>query len=111
MNGREVFRYAVHALSASTRRVLEMSGLGVDDVDWLVPHQANRRILDAVARNLGLAEDRMLVTVGQHANTSAASVPLALAEGAASGRLRPNQVVVINAMGGGFTWGAAVLRW
>jgi 3-oxoacyl-[acyl-carrier-protein] synthase-3 len=111
MNGREVFRYAVNALSASTRRVLEISGLGVDDVDWLVPHQANRRILDAVARNLGLAEDRMLVTVGQHANTSAASVPLALAEGAASGKLRPNQVVVINAMGGGFTWGAAVLRW
>jgi 3-oxoacyl-[acyl-carrier-protein] synthase-3 len=111
MNGREVFRYAVNALSASTRRVLEMSGLEVDDVDWLVPHQANRRILDAVARNLGLAEDRMLVTVGQHANTSAASVPLALAQGAASGKLRPNQVVVINAMGGGFTWGAAVLRW
>jgi 3-oxoacyl-[acyl-carrier-protein] synthase-3 len=111
MNGREVFRYAVNALSASTRRALEISGLGVDDVDWLVPHQANRRILDAVARNLGLAEERMLVTVGQHANTSAASVPLALAEGDASGKLRPNQIVVINAMGGGFTWGAAVLRW
>jgi 3-oxoacyl-[acyl-carrier-protein] synthase III len=111
MNGREVFRYAVNALSASTRRALEISGLGVDDVDWLVPHQANRRILDAVARNLGLAEERMLITVGRHANTSAASVPLALAEGDASGKLRPNQIVVINAMGGGFTWGAAVLRW
>src|SRR5918994_2625586 len=111
MNGREVFRFAVNALSASTRRALEISGLGVDDVDWLGPHQANRRILDAVARNLGLAEERMLVTVGQHANTSAASVPLALAEGDASGKLRPNQIVVINAMGGGFTWGAAVLRW
>ncbi|MGH6920132.1 MAG: beta-ketoacyl-ACP synthase III, partial [Geminicoccaceae bacterium] len=111
MNGREVFRFAVNALSTATRRVLEIGGLEVDDVDWLVPHQANSRILDAVRRNLGLPEDRMLVTVGRHANTSAASVPLALAEAAAAGKLRPNQIVVINAMGGGFTWGAALLRW
>jgi 3-oxoacyl-[acyl-carrier-protein] synthase-3 len=111
MNGREVFRFAVNALSTATRRVLEIGGLEVDDVDWLVPHQANSRILDAVRRNLGLPEDRMLVTVDRHANTSAASVPLALAEAAAAGRLRPNQIVVINAMGGGFTWGAALLRW
>jgi 3-oxoacyl-[acyl-carrier-protein] synthase-3 len=111
MNGREVFRFAVHALSTATRRVLEIGGLEVDDVDWLVPHQANSRILDAVRRNLGLPEDRMLVTVGRHANTSAASVPLALAEASAAGKLRPNQIVVINAMGGGFTWGAALLRW
>jgi 3-oxoacyl-[acyl-carrier-protein] synthase-3 len=111
MNGREVFRFAVNALSTVTRRVLEIGGLEVDDVDWLVPHQANSRILDAVRRNLGLPEDRMLVTVGRHANTSAASVPLALAEAATAGKLRPNQIVVINAMGGGFTWGAALLRW
>ena len=111
MNGREVFRFAVNALSTATRRVLEIGGFEVDDVDWLVPHQANSRILEAVRRNLGLPEDRMLVTVGRHANTSAASVPLALAEAAAAGRLRPNQIVVINAMGGGFTWGAALLRW
>jgi 3-oxoacyl-[acyl-carrier-protein] synthase-3 len=111
MNGREVFRFAVNALSTATRRVLEIGGLEIDDVDWLVPHQANSRILDAVRRNLGLPESRMLVTVGRHANTSAASVPLALAEAAAAGRLRPNQIVVINAMGGGFTWGAALLRW
>jgi 3-oxoacyl-[acyl-carrier-protein] synthase III len=111
MNGREVFRFAVNALSTATRRVLEIGGLETDDVDWLVPHQANSRILDAVRRNLGLPEDRMLVTVGRHANTSAASVPLALAEAAAAGRLRPNQIVVVNAMGGGFTWGAALLRW
>jgi 3-oxoacyl-[acyl-carrier-protein] synthase-3 len=111
MNGREVFRFAVNALSTATRRVLEIGGLEVDDVDWLVPHQANSRILDAVRRNLGLPEDRMLVTVGRHANTSAASVPLALAEAEAAGRLKPNQIVVINAMGGGFTWGAALLRW
>ena len=83
----------------------------MDDVDWLVPHQANSRILDAVRRHVGLPEDRVLVTVGRHANTSAASVPLALAEAAEAGKLRPNQIVVINAMGGGFTWGAALLRW
>jgi 3-oxoacyl-[acyl-carrier-protein] synthase III len=111
MNGREVFRFAVNALSTATRRVLEIAGLEVDDVDWLVPHQANSRILDAVRRQVGLPEDRMLVTVGRHANTSAASVPLALAEAADAGKLRPNQIVVINAMGGGFTWGAALLRW
>jgi 3-oxoacyl-[acyl-carrier-protein] synthase III len=111
MNGREVFRFAVNALTTATRRVLEIGGLEVDDVDWLVPHQANSRILDAVGRNLGLPENRMLVTVGRHANTSAASVPLALAEASAAGKLRPNQIVVINAMGGGFTWGAALLRW
>jgi 3-oxoacyl-[acyl-carrier-protein] synthase III len=111
MNGREVFRFAVNALGTATRRVLEIGGLEVDDVDWLVPHQANSRILDAVRRQLGLPEERMLVTVGRHANTSAASVPLALAEAAAAGKLRPNQIVVINAMGGGFTWGAALLRW
>jgi 3-oxoacyl-[acyl-carrier-protein] synthase-3 len=111
MNGREVFRFAVNALSTATRRVLEIGGLEVDDVDWLVPHQANSRILDAVRRNLGLPEDRMLVTVNRHANTSAASVPLALAEAEAAGKLRPNQIVVTNAMGGGFTWGAALVRW
>jgi len=111
MNGREVFRFAVNALSTATRTVLEIGGLQVGDVDWLVPHQANQRILDAVSRNLGLAPERVLVTVGEHANTSAASVPLALAAGAAAGKLRPEQVVVVNAMGGGFTWGAGLLRW
>jgi 3-oxoacyl-[acyl-carrier-protein] synthase-3 len=111
MNGREVFRFAVNALSTATREVLEIGGLEVGDVDWLVPHQANRRILDAVSRNLGLAPDHVLVTVDQHANTSAASVPLALAAGAAAGKLRPEQIVVVNAMGGGFTWGAGLLRW
>ena len=111
MNGREVFRFAVNALSTATRTVLEIGGLQVGDVDWLVPHQANQRILDAVSRNLGLAPERVLITVGEHANTSAASVPLALAAGAAAGKLRPEQVVVVNAMGGGFTWGAGLLRW
>ena len=111
MNSREVFRFAVNALSNATRGVLELGDLEVGDVDWLVPHQANSRILDAVRRNVGLPEDRMLVTVGRHANTSAASVPLALAEASAEGKLLPNQIVVVNAMGGGFTWGAGLIRW
>jgi 3-oxoacyl-[acyl-carrier-protein] synthase-3 len=111
MNGREVFRYAITELTAATRHVLEKVGLGVEDVDWLVPHQANIRILDGVARRLEIAPERVLVTVDRHANTSAASIPLALAEADADGRLCPDQLIVMNAMGGGFTWGAAVVRW
>jgi 3-oxoacyl-[acyl-carrier-protein] synthase-3 len=111
MNGREVFRHAIHQLSAATRRVLGQVGLDVEDVDWLVPHQANIRILDGVGRRLGIPPERILVTVDRHANTSAASIPLALAEADRDGRLRADQLVVMNAMGGGFTWGAAVVRW
>jgi 3-oxoacyl-[acyl-carrier-protein] synthase III len=111
MQGREVFRHAVQTLTGASQRVIEAAALTVDDVDWMVPHQANRRILDAVARRLGMPEDRVLVTVDRHANTSAASIPLALAEADADGRLRPDQLLVVNAMGGGFTWGAALLRW
>jgi 3-oxoacyl-[acyl-carrier-protein] synthase III len=111
MHGREVFRHAVHTLTAASRRVLGAADLTIDDIDWLVPHQANRRILDAVARRLGIAEERVLVTVDRHANTSAASIPLALAEAAAAGRLQSEQLLVMNAMGGGFTWGAALARW
>jgi 3-oxoacyl-[acyl-carrier-protein] synthase-3 len=83
----------------------------VDDVDWLVPHQANLRILDAVAKRLGIGAERVLITVDRHANTSAASIPLALAEAAAAGRLQADQLLVMNAMGGGFTWGSALVRW
>jgi 3-oxoacyl-[acyl-carrier-protein] synthase III len=111
MRGREVFRHAVQTLTTASQRVLEAADLTVDDVDWLVPHQANRRILDAVARRLSIPEERVLVTVDRHANTSAASIPLALAEAAADGRLRTEQLIVMNAMGGGFTWGAALARW
>ncbi len=111
MNGREVFRHAVTTLSAASLHVLDAVGLGVDAIDWLVPHQANRRILDGVARRLGLPAERVLVTVDRHANTSAASIPLALADAADAGLLRPHQLLVFNAMGGGFTWGAAVVRW
>jgi 3-oxoacyl-[acyl-carrier-protein] synthase III len=111
MNGREVFRHAIHELTAATRQVLGQLGLGVEDVDWLVPHQANIRILEGVGRRLEIPPERILVTVDRHANTSAASIPLALAEADADGRLRSDQLIVINAMGGGFTWGAAVVRW
>jgi 3-oxoacyl-[acyl-carrier-protein] synthase III len=111
MNGREVFRHAIQTLTAASERVLDAAGLSVEDVDWLVPHQANRRILDGVAKRLGIGEDRVLITVDRHANTSAASIPLALAEAAGDGRLRANQLMVLNAMGGGFTWGSALVRW
>jgi 3-oxoacyl-[acyl-carrier-protein] synthase-3 len=111
MNGREVFRHAIQTLTAASQRVLDAAGLTIEDVDWLVPHQANRRILDGVAKRLGIAEDRVLITVDRHANTSAASIPLALAEAAADGRLRTDQLLVLNAMGGGFTWGSALVRW
>jgi 3-oxoacyl-[acyl-carrier-protein] synthase-3 len=111
MNGREVFRHAIHELTATTRQVLDQIGLGVEDVDWLVPHQANIRILEGVGRRLEIPPERVLVTVDRHANTSAASIPLALAEADGDGRLRSNQLIVMNAMGGGFTWGAAVVRW
>jgi 3-oxoacyl-[acyl-carrier-protein] synthase III len=111
MNGREVFRHAIHELTAATRQVLGQLGLAVEDVDWLVPHQANIRILEGVGRRLEIPPERILVTVDHHANTSAASIPLALAEADGDGRLRADQLVVMNAMGGGFTWGAAVVRW
>jgi 3-oxoacyl-[acyl-carrier-protein] synthase-3 len=111
MNGREVFRHAIQTLTAASQRVLDAAGLTVDDVDWLVPHQANLRILDAVAKRLGIGAERVLITVDRHANTSAASIPLALAEAAAAGRLQADQLLVMNAMGGGFTWGSALVRW
>ncbi len=111
MKGREVFRHAVVNLAAVMGEVLTLAGLTVVDVDWLVPHQANARILDATAKKLGLAPDKVVMTVADHANTSAASVPLALDTAVRDGRIKPGDIVVLEAMGGGFTWGAAVLRW
>jgi len=110
MKGREVFRHAVTNLAAVMGESLTLAGLAADDVDWLVPHQANARILDATARKLGLSADKVIVTVDQHANTSAASVPLALDVGVRDGRVKQGDIVVLEAMGGGFTWGAAVIR-
>jgi len=110
MKGREVFRHAVVNLAAVMQETLVLAGLASDDVDWVVPHQANARILDATSRKLGLAPDKVVVTVDRHANTSAASVPLALDTAVRDGRIKRNQIVVLEAMGGGFTWGAAVVR-
>jgi 3-oxoacyl-[acyl-carrier-protein] synthase III len=111
MEGREIFRHAVHRLAEVVDEALTANGLEAGDVDWLVPHQANRRIIDGMGRKLGLAAARVVVTIDRHANTSAASVPLALAEAAGDGRIRPGQLVMLEAMGGGLTWGAAFIRW
>ena len=110
MKGREVFRHAVTNLAGVMDETLAAAGLTPDEVDWVVPHQANARILDATARKLGLPAEKVVVTVDQHANTSAASVPLALDTAMRDGRIGPDQVLVLEAMGGGFTWGAAVIR-
>jgi 3-oxoacyl-[acyl-carrier-protein] synthase-3 len=110
MKGREVFRHAVTNLAGVMGEVLESAGKTAADVDWVVPHQANFRILDATARKLGLPENKVVVTVDQHANTSAASVPLAMDVAVRDGRIKPGDLVVLEAMGGGFTWGASLLR-
>ncbi|HUD29069.1 MAG TPA: beta-ketoacyl-ACP synthase III [Novosphingobium sp.] len=110
MKGREVFRHAVVNLAEVLREVLDEAGLSTEDLDWLVPHQANARILDATARKLNLPPEKVVVTVGQHANTSAASVPLALDRAVRDGRIKVGDLVMLEAMGGGFTWGASLIR-
>ncbi|CAM3113389.1 MULTISPECIES: beta-ketoacyl-ACP synthase III [Sphingomonas] len=110
MKGREVFRHAVVNLAQVMEESLGVAGLTSADVDWVVPHQANARILDATARKLNLPPEKVVVTVDRHANTSAASVPLALDTAVRDGRIRENDIIVLEAMGGGFTWGAAVIR-
>jgi len=111
MNGREVFRHAVERLSEVVDEALGGHNLTGRDVDWLIPHQANKRIIDSVCRKLALPAERVVMTIDRHANTSAASVPLAIAEAAADGRLKRDQLVLLEAMGGGLTWGAALVRW
>jgi 3-oxoacyl-[acyl-carrier-protein] synthase-3 len=111
MKGREVFRHAVVNLAEVMGEVLDGAGLSPADVDWVVPHQANARILDATARKLGLPAEKVVVTVDRHANTSAASVPLAFDTAVKDGRIKRGHLVVLEAMGGGFTWGAAALRY
>ncbi|PVX28089.1 beta-ketoacyl-ACP synthase III [Sphingomonas pokkalii] len=110
MKGREVFRHAVTNLASVMQESLAAAGLQPGDVDWVVPHQANARILDATARKLDLAPEKVIVTVDRHANTSAASVPLALDTAVRDGRIQRGDLLVLEAMGGGFTWGAAVIR-
>ena len=111
MNGREVFRHAVDKLASVVEEALEANGLSPADVDWLVPHQANRRIIDGMAKKLGLPPERVIVTVDRHANTSAASIPLALWEATTARRFAPGEIVLLEAIGGGLTWGACVIRW
>jgi 3-oxoacyl-[acyl-carrier-protein] synthase-3 len=110
MKGSEVFRHAVTNLASVMKEVLSAANVSAMDVDWVVPHQANARILDATARKLGLPAEKVIMTVSDHANTSAASVPLALDQAVRDGRIKENDLIILEAMGGGFTWGAAILR-
>jgi 3-oxoacyl-[acyl-carrier-protein] synthase-3 len=110
MQGNQVFRHAVVNIAEAVIASAKAAGITLAEVDWFIPHQANQRILEGVARRLGIEESRVVSTVGEHANTSAASIPLALAKGIADGRIKPGQLLLMEAMGGGLTWGAAVLR-
>ncbi len=111
MEGREVFKHAVGMITDVVYKVLEDAGYTIDDLDWFVPHQANRRIIDGAGQKLGLPPEKVVVTVDRHANTSAASVPLALNAAVTDGRIKRGDLVMIEAMGGGFTWGASLIRW
>ena len=111
MQGREVFKHAVNNISAAIMAALDANGLQPDDVDWFVPHQANKRILDVTARKIGLKPESVVMTVERHGNTSAASIPLALCEAVEDGRIKKGDLVLLEAMGGGFTWGSSLLRW
>ncbi len=110
MQGREVFKHAVGNISAVVEETVAAAGLSVADIDWFVPHQANLRILEGTAKKLGIPQDRFIVTLDRHGNTSAASIPLALDEAVRDGRIKPGQLVLMEAMGGGFTWGAVLVR-
>ena len=111
MEGKEVFRHAVVRMAEAIDAALEANGLTPGDIDWLVPHQANLRIIEAMARRLNLPQDRVVVTVERHANTSAASIPLALSEAIGDKRIQPGDLVLLEGMGAGFTWGSALVRW
>jgi 3-oxoacyl-[acyl-carrier-protein] synthase-3 len=110
MQGSQVFRHAVVNISEAVLTALDVAGVAIGEVDWFIPHQANQRILEGVAKRLGIDRDRVISTVAEHANTSAASIPLALCAGIEDGRIKPGQVLLLEAMGGGLTWGAVVLR-
>lgn len=111
MEGREVFKHAVGMITDVIEATFGEAGITAQDLDWFVPHQANKRIIDASAKKLGIAEQKVVVTVDLHGNTSAASVPLALSVAVADGRIKKGDLVLLEAMGGGFTWGAVLLRW
>ncbi|MBT5497009.1 MAG: ketoacyl-ACP synthase III [Alphaproteobacteria bacterium] len=110
MEGKEVFRHAVQRMSEVVETALETNGLKIDDVDWLIPHQANKRIMDSIAKKLSFPAEKIVVTVDKQANTSAATIPLALAEAASDGRLKKGNLIALSALGGGFSWGSALFR-
>jgi len=110
MEGNRVFKHAVANISSAIQAVLTETGLTADDIDWFVPHQANKRILDGVAKKMGIAEEKVVITVDEHANTSAASIPLALNHAVRTGRAKPGDLILSEAMGGGFSWGASLFR-
>ena len=111
MDGKEVFKHAVVNMSNVVSELISELEISIDEIDWLVPHQANKRILDSTAKKLGVPEEKVVVTVDKHANTSAASIPLALDEAVRDGRIKSGDLVLLEAMGGGFTWGATLIRW
>ncbi len=111
MEGREVFKHAVGMITDVIEQAFDATGTTADDIDWLVPHQANRRIIDGSAKKLGIPPEKVVITVDLHGNTSAASIPLALNEAASDGRIKQGDLVLLEAMGGGFTWGSVLLRW
>ncbi len=111
MEGQAVFKFAVKVLAEVAREVLQAAELPLERLDWLIPHQANVRIIEATSRKLGLPMERVVVTVDRHANTSAASIPLALDEAVRDGRIKPGHYVLLEAVGGGFTWGACLVKW
>ncbi|MGO1117269.1 beta-ketoacyl-ACP synthase III [Rhodovibrionaceae bacterium A322] len=111
MQGKEVFRHAVVKMAQAVDEALEQNGVTSEEIDWLVPHQANIRIIEGMGKKLKLRPEQVVVTVDRHANTSAASIPLALTEASRDGRIKANDLVMVEAMGGGFTWGSALIRW
>jgi 3-oxoacyl-[acyl-carrier-protein] synthase III len=111
MEGRDVFRYAVGAITDVIEAVFHDTGYTADDIDWFVPHQANKRIIDGAAHKLGIAPEKVVMTLDRHGNTSAASIPLALADAVADRRIKRGDLILLEAMGGGFTWGASLVRW
>jgi 3-oxoacyl-[acyl-carrier-protein] synthase-3 len=110
MEGKEVFRHAVQRMSEVVETALETNGLKIDNVDWLIPHQANKRIMDSIAKKLSFPAEKIVVTVDKQANTSAATIPLALAEASSDGRLKEGNLIALSALGGGFSWGSALFR-
>ena len=111
MEGKEVFRHAVGMITDVIEDAYKATGLGSDDLDWFIPHQANKRIIDASAKKLNIASEKVVMTVNQHGNTSAASIPLALSVGKSRGQIKPGDLIVTEAIGGGLAWGSVVLRW